>query len=891
MPASRVSTLSLTGGTGSRAWTATASVQDSAAGAALVITTVEVPTGLTPPDAPTAVTLEVRIGSTGAVVRSFPLTLPLTGAGQAVTFYMTNTGLVGGSGRWGTLRMNLRAVKTGGAGSTQYDVDVDGTFNTPPTLFPTVARDKGWVRATTTATQSLSNVSAGGAVPASFAFPDELYLRSVLAHTGYETAVFTATIGAIRSGASSATAGPNVDVSWTDDTTGNGRVNQGFPASATAQTTGLAVANHALSGVAATAFALTAVSPTFDPRVTFTHYMQVNDNTYPASLPNTADAVTPKQRRADESGQLFERVVNARGEGPPLTVALTTTLTHTTGFTVSLAARLVGTVNGQAGWPVTMMTWVEAGPSGLWSKSDTITGPADISSASYRIGATDPDPYLLVALNPNYAPIAGSTGFSPQASHFRPGIDDLFVGYTIRDTARRVTKLLDSAPTAVVNRFNFTTLRLEYLAASPGLAWVPQQAYAFTVSTGTDVLTTSAAHGWANGTAVEVDTTFTGVLPAPLAVGATYYARDVSGSTLKLAATLGGAAIDITTAGTGTFVVVPVAYAHTLAATPDPNVWASVFPTTGTGSAAWTVDDLFVSVTGLLDGYPYTGSDIQLVVGAENRHDVADPAPSLALGDLTDVDVAGALAGDALVFGGATWEDEPMPTAAQVADAVWDEATAASRVAGSYGELVRADLDATVSSRASATALAAVQVDADALQADTATLLARLTSGRAALLDNLADLDAAISSLGSPAQASALAAVQADADALQADTATLLARLTSGRAGLLDNLADLDASVSSLGSPAQAADLAAVQADADALQADTAALLARLTAPRAAALDNLDATVSSRATQASVDAIDTGDPGNPVQADDPRLDNLDVPVSTRQPLTVDGSIE
>lgn len=53
-------------------------------------------------------------------------------------------------------------------------------------------------------------------------------------------------------------------------------------------------------------------------------------------------------------------------------------------------------------------------------------------------------------------------------------------------------------------------------------------------------------------------------------------------------------------------------------------------------------------------------------------------------------------------------------------------------------------------------------------------------------------LSSAITALGSPAQASALTAVQADTDALQLDTATLLARLTSARAAAMDFLAQLD---------------------------------------------------------------------------------------------------
>lgn len=57
-------------------------------------------------------------------------------------------------------------------------------------------------------------------------------------------------------------------------------------------------------------------------------------------------------------------------------------------------------------------------------------------------------------------------------------------------------------------------------------------------------------------------------------------------------------------------------------------------------------------------------------------------------------------------------------------------------------------LDAAISTRATALALAAVQADTDALQTDTATLLARLTALRAAALDFL---DVAVSTRATPA--------------------------------------------------------------------------------------------------------------------------------------------
>lgn len=60
----------------------------------------------------------------------------------------------------------------------------------------------------------------------------------------------------------------------------------------------------------------------------------------------------------------------------------------------------------------------------------------------------------------------------------------------------------------------------------------------------------ATAHGLANGTAVVLSTT--GALPAPLAVSTTYFIVNAAANTFQLAATLGGAAITLTNAGSGT---------------------------------------------------------------------------------------------------------------------------------------------------------------------------------------------------------------------------------------------------------------------------------------------------------------------------------------------------
>jgi hypothetical protein len=72
-----------------------------------------------------------------------------------------------------------------------------------------------------------------------------------------------------------------------------------------------------------------------------------------------------------------------------------------------------------------------------------------------------------------------------------------------------------------------------------------------TVTAATTDICTLAGHGLAAGTRVRL-TTAGGALPAGLAAATDYYLRDVTTDTFKLAATPGGAAVDVTGTGTGT---------------------------------------------------------------------------------------------------------------------------------------------------------------------------------------------------------------------------------------------------------------------------------------------------------------------------------------------------
>jgi len=95
---------------------------------------------------------------------------------------------------------------------------------------------------------------------------------------------------------------------------------------------------------------------------------------------------------------------------------------------------------------------------------------------------------------------------------------------------------------------------------------VGQYDLAFTVDAGTDVIT-ATGHTLVDGDKFRSGSTTT--LPGGLSADTDLFARDVSGSTLKAALTSGGAAIDITSAGTGT---------HTLGTAVTDLVAARIYP-------------------------------------------------------------------------------------------------------------------------------------------------------------------------------------------------------------------------------------------------------------------------------------------------------------------------
>jgi len=101
------------------------------------------------------------------------------------------------------------------------------------------------------------------------------------------------------------------------------------------------------------------------------------------------------------------------------------------------------------------------------------------------------------------------------------------------------------------------------------------------VNAGTDVITMTAPHGWANNTPVMVRSS--GAMPGGLAADTVYYVRSASGADLKLSLFAGDPTVDVTSTGSGT---IELYDGHSDTATATVNVLDDV-----SADAAWVTAD------------------------------------------------------------------------------------------------------------------------------------------------------------------------------------------------------------------------------------------------------------------------------------------------------------
>lgn len=414
----RVARIRFSGAAGAfREWTATASVLDTAAGGSVTVTTTITTGGIAPAQADT-LALSFHDAS-GASVRTVTLTPGL--ASQTTTFHFTSNGNAGGSVRAGTVEIALRAAKTTGGPTATYDWSTRaGATKTAPSTF-VGADDQGWVRATTTATISASNVAAGGAEPAVFAYTspsagnggDSVFARVAFAAPLYVGVALSVTVGA----AGTSTTG---SATQTFDATFTRAVDNRFPAAATAVPVTFTVPNSTLTGQPTTVATATAKTITVDPRLTRSPLFQLDDNTFGSPPASKHD---PRQRRlTSQQGFLGSRTVNARGEGVNGITYDVTLTPDKPGQPVTNTGLVTAARGGQDGWSPQLLAWASALPGGVWRKSFAVTGPSDITGAAYTVQAagTKTD-YFLVAVDPEVfaQALIGNPGATGR--HWSPG--------------------------------------------------------------------------------------------------------------------------------------------------------------------------------------------------------------------------------------------------------------------------------------------------------------------------------------------------------------------------------------------------------------------------------------------------------------------------------------
>lgn len=406
-----------------RQWIATAAVQDTAAGSSVVVTIdhTEVGTALTlAPD-----TAEIRFydGSVNVLTATFSLTIGTS----TQTFFFTNNGLTGGSARCGQIEMILRMQKTTGGPTATYHIESDGSPATYPTGAEEGILNRGWIRGTTTLTESVSNISLGGGKTSPAQYDESLFFRATSG-----AASFTARALTVASSSGSLSSATNSTTSATRDVTFANVCDNRFPAAATTVNWTATIPNGfiATGDTDWTHTTTTDDSISVDPRLTAEHLMQIDNDAFatpPLSL-NDPDST----RVFPEGGYLATHFRAARGTrvGTALTEGVNGLTYDVTldpvnpGSTITFAGRTTATRGGQAGWGSAsgvLAAWTQTAPSGVWNKATTITLPADITGAAYLLNSTvaytfsvansniQASFYFNQAANPDSHLIAGDT--------------------------------------------------------------------------------------------------------------------------------------------------------------------------------------------------------------------------------------------------------------------------------------------------------------------------------------------------------------------------------------------------------------------------------------------------------------------------------------------------
>lgn len=410
---------------------------DYAAGASVSITVKSVAGAGSTVAAPDTLKLKIADSQHTQLIKEFTFTAGHPAAGgadtsQTFTFWFTTDGNSGSAARAGTIEMVLEAINTTGMAAENYNIQSDGSNSAgtaaavPPTG-ATLDLIRGYLRGSTTGTISTSNVSAGGAEPNPFAYPDSVFHRAVLAAPLYESKTLTHTLTGRTAGPVNATSGAAATTTF--DATFAAEIDERWPAAVTAGSASASIGNGSLTnanfatggGDTGAAYApITWTNDSFnaDPRLTASHLFQVDDDVF--GTPPTSKNVAAKEMLTSQTGFMSTRIVNARGEGQngiTLTQLMDPVLP---GSDVGPTSGVTATQGGEAGWSP-FLTWGSSKPGGTWNKTSDVTAPAAIDNNAHLVGGTDA--YTMLAVNPNFRVIVNggvATG-GQTGDHWHPG--------------------------------------------------------------------------------------------------------------------------------------------------------------------------------------------------------------------------------------------------------------------------------------------------------------------------------------------------------------------------------------------------------------------------------------------------------------------------------------
>lgn len=170
---------------------------------------------------------------------------------------------------------------------------------------------------------------------------------------------------------------------------------------------------------------------------------------------------------------------------------------------------------------------------------------------------------------------------------------------------------------------------------------------------------------------------------------------------------------------------------------------------------------LAVDANGRVDVSKVLGGAINALVAGRMDSSVGAMAASVIT---AAAHAAGAIDANAIATDAIGSAELAATAVAKIVAGIWDELTATARTAGSYGQLVKDDINATISSRATSAALATVQADTDDIQT---RLPAALVGGR---------IDASVGAMAAAVITAAAHATDAvDANALAGSAADEIA--------------------------------------------------------------------------------------------------------------------